>query len=227
MPRRIADYAATNGWTQLNQLSTIGSAILGLGVLPFVAGRGPRDAQARHRAAQSVGRRHARVVDRLSAAARQLPRPAADPIEPTGPRCGTAPEDRAMTGASRRGPAARVDGRLRTSRGDRVLVPDLRGGRNPAADRVRDRLRHRCGRHPREASMLEPRRRAREHRRCHGRAGRRSSSGWVWRGWSLGVVFGPWLAIGGILLAVVGGWIWLSTAMTEADPGARATHRDD
>ena len=36
MPRRIADYAATNDWTQLNQLSTIGSAILGLGVLPFV-----------------------------------------------------------------------------------------------------------------------------------------------------------------------------------------------
>ena len=36
MPRRIADYAAGNGWTELNQLSTIGSAILGIGVLPFL-----------------------------------------------------------------------------------------------------------------------------------------------------------------------------------------------
>ena len=41
----------------------------------------------------------------------------------------------------------------------------------------------------------------------------------------LGVVFGPWLAIGGILLSVFGGWIWLSTAMTEADPGAREHRR--
>ncbi len=33
----------------------------------------------------------------------------------------------------------------------------------------------------------------------------------------LGAVFGPWLAIGGVLVAVAGGWIWLSTAMAEAD----------
>ena len=43
----------------------------------------------------------------------------------------------------------------------------------------------------------------------------------------LGVVFGPWLAIGGILLSVFGGWIWLSTAMTEADPGRESTTGDD
>jgi cytochrome c oxidase subunit 1 len=36
MPRRIADYAATTGWTELNQISTIGAAILGIGVIPFV-----------------------------------------------------------------------------------------------------------------------------------------------------------------------------------------------
>jgi heme/copper-type cytochrome/quinol oxidase subunit 1 len=36
MPRRIADYATANGWAELNLLSTIGSAILGLGVLPFL-----------------------------------------------------------------------------------------------------------------------------------------------------------------------------------------------
>ncbi len=43
----------------------------------------------------------------------------------------------------------------------------------------------------------------------------------------LGVVFGPWLAIGGILLSVSAGGIWLSTAMTEADPGRESTNGDD
>jgi cytochrome c oxidase subunit 1 len=37
MPRRYADYAATAGWTELNLLSTIGSLILGLGTIPFLA----------------------------------------------------------------------------------------------------------------------------------------------------------------------------------------------
>jgi cytochrome c oxidase subunit I len=36
MPRRIADYAAATGWSNLNLLSTIGSAIMGIGVLPFL-----------------------------------------------------------------------------------------------------------------------------------------------------------------------------------------------
>jgi cytochrome c oxidase subunit 1 len=36
MPRRIADYPDTAGWTQLNQISTIGAAILGVGVIPFI-----------------------------------------------------------------------------------------------------------------------------------------------------------------------------------------------
>jgi cytochrome c oxidase subunit 1 len=36
MPRRIADYAAATGWQDLNVASTIGSAILGVGVLPFL-----------------------------------------------------------------------------------------------------------------------------------------------------------------------------------------------
>jgi cytochrome c oxidase subunit I len=37
MPRRIADYPADTGWQTLNVLSTIGAAILGIGVLPFLA----------------------------------------------------------------------------------------------------------------------------------------------------------------------------------------------
>jgi cytochrome c oxidase subunit 1 len=36
MPRRIADYAASTGWADLNVISTIGAAIMGIGVLPFL-----------------------------------------------------------------------------------------------------------------------------------------------------------------------------------------------
>jgi len=37
MPRRYADYPADAGWTALNQLSTAGSLLLGVGVLVFLA----------------------------------------------------------------------------------------------------------------------------------------------------------------------------------------------
>ena len=36
MPRRIADYGAATGWTNLNALSTIGAGVLGVGVVPFL-----------------------------------------------------------------------------------------------------------------------------------------------------------------------------------------------
>jgi hypothetical protein len=36
-------------------------------------------------------------------------------------------------------------------------------------------------------------------------------------GLALGAAYGPWLAIGGLLLAIVGGWNWLSAAIREAD----------
>jgi cytochrome c oxidase subunit I len=36
MPRRIADYGAATGWADLNVLSTIGAALLGLGTIPFL-----------------------------------------------------------------------------------------------------------------------------------------------------------------------------------------------
>jgi cytochrome c oxidase subunit 1 len=49
MPRRIADYAPDRGWTEWNQVETIGAFILGIGVLVFMwniiqAFRGPADA---------------------------------------------------------------------------------------------------------------------------------------------------------------------------------------
>jgi len=36
MPRRYADYPATAGWTQLNVIATIGSYVLGLGIIVFL-----------------------------------------------------------------------------------------------------------------------------------------------------------------------------------------------
>jgi cytochrome c oxidase subunit 1 len=35
MPRRVADYSPTIGWTELNLVSTIGAVVLGLGMIPF------------------------------------------------------------------------------------------------------------------------------------------------------------------------------------------------
>jgi cytochrome c oxidase subunit 1 len=51
MPRRIADYSAAAGWTTLNLVSTVGAAILGLGMVVFGAAvvlalRRPRSAVA-------------------------------------------------------------------------------------------------------------------------------------------------------------------------------------
>ncbi|HEX5013567.1 MAG TPA: cytochrome c oxidase subunit I [Candidatus Limnocylindrales bacterium] len=37
MPRRYPDYAANPGWTELNAISTVGSLLLGLGMIPFLA----------------------------------------------------------------------------------------------------------------------------------------------------------------------------------------------
>ncbi|MEX2587364.1 MAG: cytochrome c oxidase subunit I [Actinomycetota bacterium] len=36
MPRRVADYLPSTGWTSLNQLSTIGAFLLGISTLPFL-----------------------------------------------------------------------------------------------------------------------------------------------------------------------------------------------
>jgi cytochrome c oxidase subunit 1 len=36
MPRRYADYTAATGWQPLNALSTAGSLLMGLGMIPFL-----------------------------------------------------------------------------------------------------------------------------------------------------------------------------------------------
>jgi cytochrome c oxidase subunit I len=40
MPRRIADYGATTGWSDLNAVSTIGASIMGIGIVPFLVAVG-------------------------------------------------------------------------------------------------------------------------------------------------------------------------------------------
>jgi cytochrome c oxidase subunit 1 len=51
MPRRIVDYPADRGWTELNQVSTVGALLLAAGMVPFLAAvwlalRRPPDAPA-------------------------------------------------------------------------------------------------------------------------------------------------------------------------------------
>ena len=132
-------------------------------------------------------------------------------------------DDRAIA----RGPAARVDGRLRTPRWHRVLVPHLRGGRNPAADRVRDGLRDRCGDHPREAACSSsdaargsPGDAAAGLGAVRGRAGtgRRRSSAWS---------SGRGSRSAGSCSRCRRGGSGCRTAMTEADPGRESTNGDD
>ena len=91
MPRRIADYAATAGWNDLNLVATIGGvhdrrldAAVPLERLRLAARR-----QDRRR--RPVGGQHPRVGDVLAAAALQLRPTAGDPLGAAGVRrCATA-----------------------------------------------------------------------------------------------------------------------------------------
>ena len=80
MPRRVADYLPTNGWTGLNQISTVG-AFDHRCVVPVLPRQpGHLVAQAGGGGRQPVGRRCARVVHVVAPAAPQLQPPAADPL---------------------------------------------------------------------------------------------------------------------------------------------------
>ncbi len=105
--------------TTLNLISSIGSFLLAIGVLPFLWNCGARCARASPRARDPVGRPHARVGHDVAAARAQLRLAAADPLEPAGvgPRPPKPSGDRAATGA-----ADRHEGRGRaSSRRQRVL----------------------------------------------------------------------------------------------------------
>ena len=111
MSRRIADYLPKDGFTTLNQVSTIGAFLLGASTLPFlynvwISRKGP---QGRGRRPLGLGPL-AGVGDVLPAAAAQLRHHPADPLgvaglrpAPPGDRCDRA---RGQRGRSR-GPAGR------------------------------------------------------------------------------------------------------------------------
>ena len=91
MPRRYADYSPDDGFTWMNQLSTVGAVILAASTLPFLWNVYTtwRNAPAGHRRRPVGLRRLARVGHQLPAAAAQLHVAAADPLR--APRVRPAP----------------------------------------------------------------------------------------------------------------------------------------
>ena len=86
MIRRIADYSANAGWTELNFLSTIGAFIIAVARAAVHVERVHHAAQAGGRARRPVGRLHPRVGDHQPAAGLQLRPPAAGPLRAAGVR---------------------------------------------------------------------------------------------------------------------------------------------
>ena len=80
MPRRIAEYAATDGYTTLNRISSAGAVLLFISVALFARQLLGLVAETDPRRRQPVGRRHPRMGDDLSATASQLPEHPAGPL---------------------------------------------------------------------------------------------------------------------------------------------------
>ena len=74
MPRRIYEYSENAGWDAYNLISTIGSFILGLGVLLTIINVVRSLKKGADRRARPVEGEHARVVHALAAAGEQLRR---------------------------------------------------------------------------------------------------------------------------------------------------------
>ena len=140
MPRRYADYLPEDGFTTLNQVSTIGAFLLGASTLPFLYNVYVSRKRAAGRGRRPVGLGPlARVGDQLPAAAPQLRHHAADPLRVAGVRP-APPGDRAVecddNEAAREGEVAdapEMDGReeMLKERHRRPRPTDDRGGRRP------------------------------------------------------------------------------------------------
>ena len=92
MPRRIADYASTAGWNELNLVATIGGFV-DRGLDAAVPVERPRVAAQRpDRRRRPVGGQHARVGDLVAAAAVQLRPSARDPVRAAGVRRPARPD---------------------------------------------------------------------------------------------------------------------------------------
>ena len=109
MPRRYADYLPCDGFTTLNQVSTIGAFLLGASTLPFLLQRlqVAQDAAGRRRRPVGLGPL-AGVGHLLPAAAAQLRVAPADPLGVAGVRPAPPRDRRAGDGRERR--ARRRDG---------------------------------------------------------------------------------------------------------------------
>ena len=109
MPRRYADYLPSDGFTELNIVSTVGAFILGLSTLPFLWNVFPQLPLRRGRdRRRSVGLRQlARMGHQLPAAAAQLHRAAPDPFRAPGVRTALSAHDRADEGRGPRRPRRR------------------------------------------------------------------------------------------------------------------------
>ena len=97
MPRRVADYLPSDGFTFLNQISTIGSFLLGVSTLPFLWNVW-RTLRRGGRGRQPVGRPHARG-HLLSSARGELQRGAA-PIRSERPWDANHPDAPSTNGSS-------------------------------------------------------------------------------------------------------------------------------
>ena len=87
MPRRYADYKPSDGFTTLNEVSTVGAFILGASTLPFLYNvwKTPQRAEGRGRRPVGLGTQPG-VGHLVSAAAAQLRLAAADPVGEPGLR---------------------------------------------------------------------------------------------------------------------------------------------
>ena len=72
MPRRIYDYPESAGWWGFNLVSTIGSFILGIGVMISVYQRAALDQEGPEGGQRPVEGQHARVVHAVAPAGEQL-----------------------------------------------------------------------------------------------------------------------------------------------------------
>ena len=147
MPRRVYTYHEHGLWEAYNLVSTIGSYVMGVGMLVFVVQRDQDVARRRARRQRPVARRHARVVHDLAAAGLEL-------------RQGPVRDERAA--AARPAPPARrrrgaSDGALGTPDGarSRSPAPGSRSSRAPPAGARRTACsrRSRCRRSRRSSSI--------------------------------------------------------------------------
>ena len=127
MPRRYADYLASDGFTTLNTISTIGAYILGASTLPFIWNvfKTLPLRRDRHRRRPVGLRQLARVGDVVPAAAAQLHRAAPDPFRAPGVRAALPAHGRAhpQRGSRRPSPARRSPTRTPRPRRRRSLRP--------------------------------------------------------------------------------------------------------